>query len=223
LLSIYRLVFPHAFAEEAVLWPVIRRVLPDGEELTLRVEREHQTINELLPLMERMPADSAGRQAALERTAELLAQNVRDKEDLLLPRLQAALSPWQLRLLGISWEVVRRIAPTRPHPIVSRRPPGNILSSLPLSVLDRLRDRVEAVLLGGAGRAAPALRTVARALGRASHAVERAPGFKLGEDPDTRVSDGDGGRYRTLTLAGLAALTAGATIIWKQRRTVRSA
>ena len=28
LLSIYRLVFPHAFAEEAVLWPVIRRVLP---------------------------------------------------------------------------------------------------------------------------------------------------------------------------------------------------
>lgn len=223
LLSIYRLVFPHAFAEEAVLWPVIRRVLPDGEELTLRVEREHQAINELVRLMERMPADSAGRQTALERTAELLAEDVRDEEDLLLPRLQAALSPWQLRLLGVSWEVVRRIAPTRPHPIVSRRPPGNILSALPLSVLDRLRDRVEAVLLGGAGSAAPALRTAAKALGRASHAVERAPGFKLGEDPDTRVSDGDGGRYRTLTLAGLAALTAGATIIWKQRRIVRSA
>ena len=31
LLDIYRLVFPHAFAEESVLWPVMRRTLPDGE------------------------------------------------------------------------------------------------------------------------------------------------------------------------------------------------
>jgi hypothetical protein len=222
LLSIYRLVFPHAFAEEAVLWPVIRRVLPDGEELTLRVEREHQAINELVRLMERMPAGSAGRQTALERMAELLAEDVRDEEDLLLPRLQAALSPWHLRLLGISWEVVRRIAPTRPHPIVSRRPPGNILSALPLSILDRLRDRVDGALID-AGRAAPALRTVRTALRRASHAVEHAPGLKLGEDQDTRVSDGSGGRYRTLKLASLAALAVGATIMAQQRRTVRSA
>jgi hypothetical protein len=223
LLSIYRLVFPHAFAEEALLWPVIRRVLPDGEELTLRVEREHQAINELVRLMESMPAGSAGRQAALERMDELLVEDVRDEEDLLLPRLQAAMSPWQLRLLGVSWEVVRRIAPTRPHPIVSRRPPGNILSALPLSVLDRLRDRIDAASLNGTGSAAPALRTVGAALGRASHAVERAPGFKLGEDQDTRVSDGSRGRYRSLTLASLAALAVGATIMAQQRRTVRSA
>ena len=37
-----RLVFTHAFAEEAILWPAIRRTLPDGEELTVEVEREHQ-------------------------------------------------------------------------------------------------------------------------------------------------------------------------------------
>ncbi len=42
--SIYRLVFPHAFAEESVLWPVVRRVLPDGHDLTLQVELEHQEI-----------------------------------------------------------------------------------------------------------------------------------------------------------------------------------
>ena len=38
LTRIDRLVFSHAFAEESVLWPVVRRVLPDGEELTLRIE-----------------------------------------------------------------------------------------------------------------------------------------------------------------------------------------
>lgn len=38
LTEIYRLTFPHAFAEESVLWAVMRRVLPDGHELTLRVD-----------------------------------------------------------------------------------------------------------------------------------------------------------------------------------------
>ena len=93
LLSIYRLVFPHALAEEAVLWPVIRRVLPDGDALTFRVEREHQALNELVRLMERMPAGSAGRQAALKRTIELLAEDVRDEEDLLLPRAAGRSEP----------------------------------------------------------------------------------------------------------------------------------
>src|SRR4051794_19635936 len=45
---INRLVFPHAFAEESVLWPELRRLLADGEELTLQVEREHQEVNELV-------------------------------------------------------------------------------------------------------------------------------------------------------------------------------
>ena len=42
LLRIRRLVFPHAFAEEAVLWPMVQRRVPDGDPLTLRVEQEHR-------------------------------------------------------------------------------------------------------------------------------------------------------------------------------------
>lgn len=33
-----QLVFSHAFAEEAVLWPAIRALLPDGDELIRRME-----------------------------------------------------------------------------------------------------------------------------------------------------------------------------------------
>ena len=55
-----RLVFSHAFAEETVLWPVLRRVLPHGDALTLRVEKEHQEVNELVSALEsdggQMPA-----------------------------------------------------------------------------------------------------------------------------------------------------------------------
>lgn len=53
-----RLVFSHAFAEEAVLWRAMRRGLPDGEELTLRVEQEHQEINELVVMHERDRSDN---------------------------------------------------------------------------------------------------------------------------------------------------------------------
>ncbi len=188
LLKIYRLVFPHAYAEETVLWPVIRRVLPDGHELTLRVELEHQEINELATSLESLEPGSDERRQVLARLVELLREDVRDEEDKLLPRLQMNVTSAQLRRLGLAWETVRRIAPTRPHAIVSRRPPGNVLAALPLAILDRSRDGVDALLYRGSGAATSPLNALSSALTRASHAVERLPGMKRGEDPATRVS-----------------------------------
>ena len=183
--SIARLVFPHAFAEESVIWPEARRVLPDGEQLTLQVEQEHQEVNELWASLEHLPSGSPARTTAIVRLTEVLRQDVRDEEDDLLPRLQDAVSARRLRTLGIAWEAVRRIAPTRPHPVVSRRPPGNALAALPLTVLDHGRDALES---GGrrfprlqerASRASNRLATVA---GR----VEHAGPMRRGEDPSTR-------------------------------------
>src|SRR5688572_24525844 len=148
---IYRLVFSHAFAEEAVLWPVIRRVLPDGHALTLDVEREHQEVNELVTRLEGMRHDDPARPAVLERLVAVLREDVRDEEDVLFPRLQEAVDRKRLRRLGVAWELVRRTAPTRAHPVVARRPPGNVLAAAPLSVIDRVRDVVDL-----AARRAPA-------------------------------------------------------------------
>ncbi|WP_330351067.1 hemerythrin domain-containing protein [Streptomyces sp. NBC_00582] len=46
--QVVQLVFSHAFAEETVLWPAVRASVRDGEELTARVEAEHQQINDLV-------------------------------------------------------------------------------------------------------------------------------------------------------------------------------
>src|SRR4051812_44342268 len=67
LTRIDRLVFSHAFAEETVLWPVLRRVLPDGEELTLRIESEHQEVNELVTELETLGHDDPRRAQRLSR------------------------------------------------------------------------------------------------------------------------------------------------------------
>lgn len=218
LIPIFRLVFTHAFAEETVLWPVIRRVVPDGDHFTLEVEREHQQINQLVTVLEGTPPGSPERAPLIEQMIGLLFNDVRDEEDVLLPHLQEKLSRNQLRLLGVAWEGVRRISPTRPHPIVSRRPPGNVLAALPLSVLDRSRDRVDTLLQRGAGRAAPALRALSAALGRASHTAERLPGLRRGEKPDTRLRSGTSGRSRAVALIGAAALVAGASTVARRFR-----
>ncbi len=190
LIDIYRLVFPHAFAEESVLWPVMRRVLPDGEELTLQVEREHQEVNELVTKLEGLEEGSPGRADVLDRLTEVLDDDVRDEEDALFPRLQARVSRRELQVLGVLWELVRRIAPTRAHPVVARRPPGNVVAALPLSVLDRCRDAVDRALLGAPDTTTPALHRASSVLAAASHAVELLPVMRSGEDPSTRVVAG---------------------------------
>lgn len=208
--DIYRLVFPHAFAEESVLWPVIRRVLSDGHELTLRVEQEHQLVNELVTQLDGLMPGTSEHRRMLERLVELLREDVRDEEDVLLARLQDKLSHNQLRMLGIGWEAVRQIAPTRAHPIVARRPPGNLLSALPLTVLDRSRDRVEAVLDRGGAAAAP-LRIIDAALAGMARAVEHLPGMRRGEDRSTQVSPPRRFPWATAAVSAIgAALVLGA-------------
>jgi|GEM_PF-1373410 len=191
--KIYRLVFPHAFAEEAVLWPVARRLLPDGEALTLRVEREHQEINELVTRLEALEPGSLAHEQVLARVVGLLREDVRDEEDALLPRLQDELSAARLRLLGVAWEAVRQIAPTRAHPIVARRPPGNVLSALPLAIVDRCRDLVDAARDIGPAALGRPLGALGSGLAAASHGIERLPGLRRGEDPSTRR----GGPFRS--------------------------
>ncbi len=180
---INRLVFSHAFAEETVLWPVFRRVLPDGDALTLRIEREHQEVNELVAALEEGGPEHPERAARLARLVEVLREDVRDEEDVLFPRLKETMDRQGLRRLGWQWAVARRVSPTRPHPTVSRRPPGNALSGLPLSVLDRTRDLVDTGVRPE--RMVPAGRAVSRGLAGLAGLVERIPASRAGDKPPT--------------------------------------
>lgn len=187
LTDLCRLVFPHAFAEEAVLWPVLRRVLPDGHELTLRVEQEHQEINELFTVLETLEVDGTEHHRLFTRIEQLLRADVRDEEDELLPKLQTVMEPQALRRLGWAWQVVRSTAPTRPHPVVARRLPGNALAALPLAPIDRSRDRLDRAARRVPGRWAAGCRTASRALATAAGAIEHLPPLRRGEHPSTRA------------------------------------
>jgi hemerythrin superfamily protein len=180
-----RLVFSHAFAEETVLWPVLRRTLPDGDALTLRVEEEHQEINELVSELDTFGHDDPRRAARLSRLVQVLREDVRDEEDVLFPRLQERLGAHELRRLGRQWELARRASPTRPHPTVSRRPPGNVVAAVPLMLLDRTRDLIDRGMDRVPGRLVPAGRAVSRGLAVLAGLVERIPLSRRGDRAPT--------------------------------------
>jgi hypothetical protein len=115
----------------------------------------------------------------------VLREDVRDEEDVLFPRLQQAVSADELRRLGRRWAVMRRLSPTRPHPTVSRRPPGNALSGLPLTVLDRTRDLVDAGVRRAPARLAPLGTALSRGLAGLAGVVERVPLSRKGDRPPT--------------------------------------
>jgi hemerythrin superfamily protein len=185
--ALTRLVFTHAFAEEAVLFPTARKVLPEGDPLTLHIETAHQEVDELVARLDRSSEHDPEHTELMERTFAVLDEDVRSEEDELLPRLQELLSPRQLRVLGMQWELVRRISPTRAHPRVSRRPPGQPVSALPLTVVDRGRDQLQRVDELTRGRFAGVVAAADRGLAAAAGAVERWPVVQRGERPETDV------------------------------------
>ncbi|PQP17298.1 hemerythrin domain-containing protein [Rhodococcus opacus] len=185
LTDLCRLVFPHAFAEEAVLWPLLRRTVADGATLTLRVEQEHQQINELFTRLEQVDPEPSEHATLFAQITDLLRQDVRDEEDVLLPRLQQTLGVDALRRAGRVWEIVRRTAPTRPHPVVSRRPPGNAVAALPLTGIDRARDRCDRVARHAPRYLAGPARRTSHVLATIAGTVEHLPSLRRGEHPST--------------------------------------
>jgi len=186
LTRLWRLVFTHAYAEETLLWPAIRKVADDGEEVTSHIEQGHQKLSELVAALDQTrPADPRRRELLEEMAAEL-RHDAHEEEDVLLPRLQRGASPRQLRRLGLAWTLVRRTAPTRPHVAVSRRPPGNVLAAVPLSLLDRSRDALDRAARREGGRAASIAADASRVLARIAGAVERRRVLQVGESSRTR-------------------------------------
>src|SRR5688500_2972703 len=127
----------HAVAEELYLYPVVRDLLPDGDQLADRELREHadnqRTMDTLDPTA---PAFEATLAAVVAAARAHIAEQERD----LLPRLRQACPADRLEKLGHRAEAAKRIAPTRPHPHAPQRPPLNRLVTPGTGLLDRVRD-----------------------------------------------------------------------------------
>ena len=127
----------HAAAEEQVLHPATRQLVPDGDDL---VEHEHAEVEELMRRLESPEIPDEEYEATLDALIPLIRTHLREEERVLFPRLVEAASSQELRELGrLAGATIRRV-PTRPHPSVPDEPPFDRLVTPDASLVERTRD-----------------------------------------------------------------------------------
>ncbi|WP_328773616.1 hemerythrin domain-containing protein [Streptomyces sp. NBC_00286] len=133
----------HAALEELMVYPLARKVLPDGERLVDDHLGEHMAVKKTLAELDGLGEDD-------ERTEELLAQlrrdveeHVREEETEFIPKLREAVDQQRLDELGRMLVKAKQTAPTRPHPHAPDRPPALAFAGPVAAVYDRFRDRLQ--------------------------------------------------------------------------------
>ncbi|MFG1929271.1 hemerythrin domain-containing protein [Mycobacterium sp. NPDC048908] len=130
----------HSVAEEQYLYPLARRVLPDGDELADHELKEHAEAEKLMKSLEQTDAEDPQFDELTRQLIDAIRHHVQDEEKDLLPKLRDACDAAQLRELGEKFEHAKKMAPTRPHPSAPDRPPANKVLGPGVGLIDRMRD-----------------------------------------------------------------------------------
>ncbi|UWZ40439.1 hemerythrin domain-containing protein [Dactylosporangium roseum] len=140
--DLVRLLAVHETAEEAVVHPLARRKLDDGEHVVeQRLEEEDRAKKELADLYD-MGIDHPDFDRRLERfEAEVVSHATREENEEFL-RLRTAVDAGRLRDLTGALKAAEMVAPTRPHRMAPQSAVGNIVAGPPMALFDRVADAV---------------------------------------------------------------------------------
>lgn len=133
----------HAAIEEEILYPIVREVLPDGDELAQESLQEHHQAKQVLSDLDSMSPGDAQFDQSVGRLIEDIEHHVEEEESEMFPRLQEALDDESLADIGRELEEAKNRAPTRPHPTAPDQPPGIKAAGPAAALLDRLRDKIQ--------------------------------------------------------------------------------
>lgn len=129
----------HAAIEEQILYPAMRKALPDGDTLVQEAIEEHQQVKETLSAIER--ADSPDqRDPLLVQLMGNVRHHVDEEETELFPKLRASIGQEELRTMGAELAKAKKLAPTHPHPNAPNTPPGNVVGGAAAALIDKARD-----------------------------------------------------------------------------------
>ncbi|MFG2085304.1 MULTISPECIES: hemerythrin domain-containing protein [unclassified Spirillospora] len=132
----------HSIAEEAYLYPAVRKVVPDGDQIADREISEHAEVERILKELEKADAAHESFNTLVNRLIEDVSAHVEDEEGNLFPKLAEHADADQLLELGDKVQSAKRVAPTRPHPSAPNTPPLNKLLAPGAGLVDRVRDRL---------------------------------------------------------------------------------
>ncbi len=128
----------HLVAESQLLYPALRRNLPDADVAVDGLLETDHRLEELLVEVERGDADAT---VGVE-LADLWADHVRGQEAL-FAELRQVVPPEELRRLGDALGPTIMEAPTHPHPHLPREGAMEVISDAVASSVDHVRDALK--------------------------------------------------------------------------------
>jgi hemerythrin-like domain-containing protein len=130
----------HSVAEETQVYPLVEKQL--DEEEAQHSKEEHAEAEETMKRLERMDADDPEFDAVVAHLIQEIRHHVEHEESRMFAELRSRLSQDQLVELAGKVETVKKIAPTRAHPMTPNDATVRTVAGPVASLLDHLRDAV---------------------------------------------------------------------------------
>lgn len=134
----------HAAIEEQILYPAVRRVVPNGKRLVEEALSEHQELKQTLTSLDKLPAEDERFDPTMRKVIDEVRHHVREEEsgEGMLTRLRKRADRQDLVEMARTLRTAKKAAPTRPHPNAPQTPPGNIVVGAAAAIVDKARDAV---------------------------------------------------------------------------------
>jgi hemerythrin-like domain-containing protein len=130
----------HEAVEEEYFWPIVRKMLPDGDQLADEATSQEQEGKVVLDKLDKLDASDREFEELLAKFIALGRDHITYEEMRVWPGLRGALSAEDANELGDKLMKGKDIAPTRPHPNTPPRP-GILKAVGPVAAAaDRMRD-----------------------------------------------------------------------------------
>ncbi|MCG6494254.1 hemerythrin domain-containing protein [Kitasatospora sp. A2-31] len=104
----------HTYLEEELVYPRIRREVPDLAEEMDRAKEEHHVADVLCEELSRMTPEDQGYDAKTAVLIEAVERHIEQEEGAWFPRIRAALGRKELQEIGQRMQAVRETAPRHP-------------------------------------------------------------------------------------------------------------
>jgi hypothetical protein len=139
--DLVRLLSIHETAEEELIHPLSRGLVPGGDALIDDRLAEERQANEILARLVKSGVDAEGFDAALLLLRNAVLTHARHEERYEFTQLRAKVPAAQLRALATAVRAAEALAPTRPHP-GTESAKANLVAGPVLAVADRARDLI---------------------------------------------------------------------------------
>jgi hemerythrin-like domain-containing protein len=130
----------HSVAEETQVYPRVEKQVDKGE--AEHSKEEHAEAEETMKRLERMEASDPGFDDAVAELIREIRHHVEHEESRMFTELRATFSHDELVDMAAKVETVKKLAPTRAHPMTPNEAGVRMAVGPVASLLDHLRDAV---------------------------------------------------------------------------------